>query len=465
MQGLRESIRKHRNASIAIAAVVAVTLVCCCLSGGLLDTVEQVPQTEEREAAAVITQVTETLVPTEEPSGTPEPTEEPSDALEPIETPTLHPTDTPLPTPEPSPTEKPPTPTPTAKSLPTETPIPESPTPAPATLGDLEIHFVDVGQGDAILIMSPDGRTVLVDGGDTGSGIVQYLRSKGVERLDVVVATHPHADHIGGLVDVLRAMPVDEVVTNGQPHTTLTYERFLDAIIDAQAVYREVVRGEQIRAGNLVFHVLYPTSAGGTNLNEQSVVLRLDHHEVSVLLTGDIEHGAEADLVASGQRLQAEILKVPHHGSSSSCSQAFLQEVRPEVAVYSAGAGNRYGHPHSETISALKAMGVEVYGTDVNGTVVVTTDDQTYHVTAARPGQIIAPSEPTPVPPTATTAPAATAPPPGQACPYIGNANSGVFHRADCHYVNRMAEHNKVCLQSRDEAIAKGYRGCKVCKP
>jgi len=395
-----------------------------------------------------------TLSPTPVASDTPRPRDTPA--------PTMGATATPAATQAPSPT-----------STVTFTPVP------PASVGEvIEIHFIDVGQGDAILIRGADA-AVLIDGGERGSGVVAYIKRIGVQRLDVLVATHPHADHIGGLTDVLQALPVAEVITNGQPHTTLTYERFLDAIIAAGAEYREVTRGEQIQVEGLTFHVLHPTSPSGTNLNEQSVVLRLDHHRISVLLTGDIESNSEASLVTSGQKLQAQILKVPHHGSSSSNTQAFLQQVRPEIAIYFAGAGNRYGHPHAETISGLKAMGVEVYGTDVNGTVVVTTDGQTYQVTAARAAEISVHTTPTrpsatAVPPPATAVVATTAPEPGpptaapepvEACPYIGNANTGVFHQAGCYHISRMAEHNKVCLRSRDDAIARGYRPCGTCKP
>jgi competence protein ComEC len=280
----------------------------------------------------------------------------------------------------------PPTPFPPSTPVPPTTPVPPSTPVPPPDVGvsdRIEVHVIDVGQGDAILLRAPDA-TVLIDGGESNSGVVPYLQRLGVQKVDVVVATHPHADHIGGLIDVLQQIPVDRVVTNGQLHTTLTYERFLDAIADAGAEYIEVARGDVIRAGSLVLDVLHPESLTDS-LNDGSVVLRLTHGSVSFLLTGDIEKVSEDQLVASGLDLRSQILKVPHHASRSSSSTAFLQRVQPEVAIYCAGVGNRYGHPHDETLAALAAVGAQILGTDVHGTVVVTTDGETYQMTVERP--------------------------------------------------------------------------------
>ena len=149
----------------------------------------------------------------------------------------------------------------TPTQQPTSTSTQES---TPGITQPLQVHYIDVGQGDAILIIAPDGQTMLIDGGETNTGIVQYLQSKGIQHLNLVVATHPHSDHIGGLVQVLNAIPVDKVITNGQSHTTSVYENFLDAIASAKAEYVEVKRGDTITLGSLVFNVLNPyvTSRG-----------------------------------------------------------------------------------------------------------------------------------------------------------------------------------------------------------
>ncbi|MDD5370439.1 MAG: MBL fold metallo-hydrolase [Anaerolineaceae bacterium] len=290
---------------------------------------------------------------------------------------------------------------PTVPALPTATspivvPTPTLPTATntpTAILGNLRVHYIDVGQGDSILIVSPDGKTMLIDGGEQGSGALVYLQSLGIDHLDLMVATHPHSDHIGGLVEILRAMPVDEVVTNGQPHTTSIYERFLDAIDTAKAVYIEAQRGDQIALGNLVFEVLSPARLSGADLNDNSLVLRLEYGATSFLFTGDVQAEGEGGLLASGLPLQATILKVAHHGSASSSTPAFLAAVHLKVAVYSAGLGNDYGHPRPETLAHLAGVGAEIYGTDVNGTVIVTTDGSGYSVQTAREGQAQAPPQ------------------------------------------------------------------------
>lgn len=279
--------------------------------------------------------------------------------------------------------------------------------------GTLEVHFIDVGQGDAILILAPDGKVALIDGGESGSGALAYLKARGIKKVDLMIATHPHADHIGGLIDVLEALPVDEVVTNGQPHTTRTFERFLDAIAAAQATYTEVRRGDSLALGGLTFDVLRPEGPSGEDLNARSIVLRLLYGQVAFLFTGDAGSDAEANMIAGRETVQAQILKVGHHGSRSASSPSFLAAVQPEVAIYSAGAGNSYGHPRPETLAALAEAGAKTYGTDVNGTVIVTSNGTEYAVTTtgeaaprAPPQQtILAPEAPL----TATTgAPAIT---------------------------------------------------------
>ncbi|MFO7918426.1 MAG: MBL fold metallo-hydrolase [Anaerolineae bacterium] len=290
-------------------------------------------------------------------------------------------------------TQPTPTPLPTDTPVPTVTPAP-SPTPTPETLEGLQVHVLDVGQGDAILILSPHDGAILIDGGNPDSGVVEYLRAQGVEKLDMMVATHPHADHIGGLVDVLEAMPVEEVVTNGQPHTTRTYERFLDAIAASGAIYTEVGRGDTLQVGDLTLDVLHPSpDFAGESLNNQSLVLRLVHGDVAFLFTGDAEREAEESMVTSGQALEATILKVGHHGSRTASTPTFLEQVQPEIAIYCCGLHNRYGHPHAETLAALADVGAEAYGTDVNGTVVVTSDGTDYTVDVTRQGQPRAPTE------------------------------------------------------------------------
>lgn len=272
---------------------------------------------------------------------------------------------------------------------PTDTAAPQ-PSTIPST--SLRVYFFDVGQGDSILVLSPDGSTVLIDGGEPNTGILSYLQGLGVKHIDLMVATHPHSDHIGGLVQVLNAMPVSRVVTNGQLSTTTTFEHFLDAIASAKVPFVVAKRGDILIVGNLDFSVLSPVTPKGNDLNNNSLVLRLVYGETSFLFMGDADKDAEAGILATGLPVQASILKVGHHGSNTASSPAFLAQVKPAVAIYMAGLGNPYGHPHPETLAALAAVGAQIYGTDVNGTIIVSTDGHTYQVYAQKNGPRAPPS-------------------------------------------------------------------------
>lgn len=228
----------------------------------------------------------------------------------------------------------------------------------------LLIHVIDVGQGDSILIQTPEGKTILIDGGEASSGVIPYFEHLGITNIDVMVATHPHADHIGGLVEILGAIPVSKVITNGEPHTTLTYEHFLDAIATAKAEYVEVKRGDVISVGSINFLVLSPVAITNSDMNQNSVILRVTFGKTTILLMGDAGADTERDIIASGLPLKADILKVGHHGSKSASTPEFLSIVNPGVAIYSAGINNTYGHPAPEILAALSAVGATIYGTD-----------------------------------------------------------------------------------------------------
>lgn len=246
--------------------------------------------------------------------------------------------------------------------------------------GELLVHFIDVDQGDSIFIQSPDGATALIDGGYDNGLALAYLQQQGITRIDVMIASHPHADHIGGLIQVMQTMPVGEIWTSGASHTTGIFETFLDTIIEKQIPYYEATRGTTIRVGSLEFITLYG-QPNADELNNTSLVLRLTYGTTSFLFTGDAEYAAEMDTLANVRdQLQAQILKVGHHGSYTSSSPEFLAAVQPEIAIYSAGRGNTYGHPHEETITHLTTVGATIYGTDVHGTVVVASDGSRYQI-------------------------------------------------------------------------------------
>ena len=241
-----------------------------------------------------------------------------------------------------------------------------------------------VSQGDAILIDLGDTE-VLIDGGDRSPGVTAYLEDYVNGDLEVMVATHPHADHIGGLIEVLEDFNVDEIWLNGDTSTSKTYGDFMTGVNAEGAEVEEARRGDTIIVGNLVFDVLYPVEPLVADDNSNSVVLRLNYGDTGFLFTGDAEERFEMSMIASSVIYDIDILKVAHHGSSNPLYPMFLSVVQPEVAIYMAGEDNTYGHPHPETIQALEDIGAEIYGTDVCGTITVTTDGTDYKVSGCTP--------------------------------------------------------------------------------
>jgi competence protein ComEC len=258
-------------------------------------------------------------------------------------------------------------------------PTPTSPAPT-QTKGELKVHFIDVGQGDSILIDLGETE-VLIDGGEKSPGVVSYLDKYVDGPLEVMVATHPHADHIGGLIAVLDTFQVEQIWHNGDTSTSKTYTEFMSAVHSEGAPVHTGRRGDKISAGELSFTILNPSTLAGTT-NNNSIVASLSYGNVDFLFTGDAEQEAEAAMLAASDIPvpEVEILKVGHHGSRTASSKDFLAVTSPEVAVYMAGKGNSYGHPHQETLDALDQIGAKIYGTDVNGTIIVTTDGAAYTI-------------------------------------------------------------------------------------
>ncbi len=244
----------------------------------------------------------------------------------------------------------------------------QKPSALPAADGAMTVHFIDVGQGDSLLAES-DGHFLLVDAGenDQGDTVIAYLREAGVTSLDYVIGTHPHSDHIGGLDDVIRAFDVKAVILPPVAHTTKTFEDVLDAVQEKNLTLTQPKPGDSYALGDAAFTILAPQADYGDDLNNWSVGIRLACAEGALVACGDAEAQAEEDIAASGLTLSADVLKVGHHGSSTSTSNAFLQAVSPAWAVISCGEGNSYGHPHEETLKKLEDTGVSVLRTDLLG--------------------------------------------------------------------------------------------------
>ncbi len=242
--------------------------------------------------------------------------------------------------------------------------------------GELKVHFIDVGQGDSILVDLGETE-ILIDGGGKSSGVVEYLSDFVDGTLEVMVATHPHADHIGGLIGVLNAFEVDEIWLNGDTSTSQTYSQFISAVNSEGAQVYEVRRGDTSKVGELAFNVLHPVNLSGTT-NNNSIVLSLSYEQIDFLFSGDAEQEAEVSILTEGIVPDVEILKVGHHGSKSSSSAQFLDAVNQEVAFNRDGEGNSYWHPHQETITALAEVGAKIYGTNIHGTIIITTEGEQY---------------------------------------------------------------------------------------
>jgi len=252
----------------------------------------------------------------------------------------------------------------------------------PVTAGqEMRVHFLDVGQGDSIFIESANGKTMLVDGGVKGAGqqVVSYLKELGVNKLDIVVATHPDADHIGGLIPVLQSsIDIGQFYDSGKVHTSQTFEEMLTLIDTKNIPYHVPTTGENIAFDDDLTVKVLNANEHATDNNDASIVLKMVYGNVSFLLTGDAGIALEKDMLQND--VQATVLKAGHHGSNTSSSEKFIQAVHPEVTVLSYGEGNKYGHPHAEVVERLQAVGSKIYATAEAGTVIVSTDGVNYDV-------------------------------------------------------------------------------------
>lgn len=258
----------------------------------------------------------------------------------------------------------------------------QPPSAATGKNGELQVHFIDVGQGDAILVQSPSGENMLVDAGDNdyGSQVVNYLHSQGVKELDIVVGTHPHADHIGGLDTVINSIPVKNIYLPQVTHTSRSFEDVLLAVKSKGLKINTARAGITIPFKGVQSKFIAPVEEKYEDLNNYSAVIKLNYGLKSFLLTGDAEHESENQMLASGADLKTTVLKIGHHGSSSSTGYNFLKAAAPEYAVIMLGKDNPYGHPHRETLSRLTAAGIKIYRTDRNGNIVISTDGKNINI-------------------------------------------------------------------------------------
>ncbi|MEC5424156.1 MBL fold metallo-hydrolase [Virgibacillus sp. C22-A2] len=250
-----------------------------------------------------------------------------------------------------------------------------------STSPEMQLHFINVGQGDSILIETPTGKTILIDGGPPKAGkkVVSYLKEMQVEKIDLLIATHPDIDHIGGLPHVMEAVEVDQVLDSGKIHSTKTYARYIYQIRKQGIPVKIAKRNQQLEIDPLMEIKVLNTHGKSKNNNQSSIALKITYNNIDFLLMSDIEKEQEQDLIAE-QDVQAEILKVAHHGSNTSTSHGFLQEVDPLVAILTYSLENNFGHPVDRVIENLYKIDATIYSTATFGNIVITTDGEDFLV-------------------------------------------------------------------------------------
>lgn len=304
----------------------------------------------------------------------------------------------------------------------------------------LKVHYIDVGQGDSTFIQLPNGETMLIDGGTRGAGsdLIEYLDKQNVKKIDYIIATHPHEDHIGGLVEVINKYTVGKIYMPEVTHTTKVFENLLLAIQNKDKKISKAVAGEVILdKDRLNIKIIAPEKGfDDSNLNNYSVVIKLDYINNSFLFTGDAEVKSENIILDRGYDIRADVLKLGHHGSDTSTTPDFLDKVKPKYGVISAGKDNKYGHPNKSTIDNLVTRNIEIYRTDLEGTIIAISDGKRISFNEKEDSDIDEEY-------------------------LVYRTNTGdKYHLSDC----RTLKDSKVSI-SLNEAIKQGYTPCKICNP
>lgn len=246
----------------------------------------------------------------------------------------------------------------------------------------LDVLVIDVGQADSILVTMSTGEAMLIDAGDSSSkeAIFEELDERNISKIDFLVATHPHADHIGGMQSVIERYDIGMIYMPDMTSESKTYKNLKQTIDDKDIPVTEAYAGEQFSLGAAQCTIVSPGKDDDIDANNESVVIFLDYMDTECLFTGDMEEKAEEEVLADGYMIDADILKVAHHGSSTGTSEDFLDAVSPDYAVISCGEGNTYGHPHEQTLDMLSKYGLDPYRTDISGDILFTSDGHTIQV-------------------------------------------------------------------------------------
>lgn len=249
--------------------------------------------------------------------------------------------------------------------------------------GIVELHFIDVGQGDCMLANLPDNKTMLIDAGAGGQGdtVLGYLKRHKISKIDFLIATHPHEDHIGGMDGVVQRLDIGEIHMPKVSSNTKAFENLLTAVKNKGLKVKTAKAGVVLHDENgLKIEFVAPNGDSYDEINNYSAVTKITYKNTSFLLTGDAEAVSENEIQGGKYNIRADVLKIGHHGSATSSSDGFLKAVSPKVAVISVGEGNSYNHPAPKTIKALEALGIDIYRTDEVGTIIVRSDGESIKV-------------------------------------------------------------------------------------
>ncbi len=320
--------------------------------------------------------------------------------------------------------------------------------------GEMTAHFIDVGQGDSILLESK-GEYVLIDAGefDYGDTVLSYIKDLGAKSVKYVIATHPHLDHAGGLRTVINNIRTENFITTETDSDTSTWTKLLKAVDELNINYIDAKVGDTYSFGSSEFTIMGPVSDSYEGYNGYSVVVKAVCGDISMLLTGDAEILNEKEMLDAGEDLSADLLKCGHHGSSNATCTRFLQAVDPAFAVITCGKSNEYGHPHKQTKEKLELLGCPYYTTADCGTITASTDGKSLSLSSSdgrMRSDVYKAGEPKNT---------------DSRLSFIGNKSSLYFHDPTCDTAKSISPENKIEIDTYEQALKSGYKPCQACNP